>query len=84
MSENFQYTYSAEKQSEIDAIRRKYLPQEEQEKVIFTADRAAASFSFQDNRPFDEKEKERILTAKKAIKDKIIEYNTVMKYIDEI
>ncbi len=31
MSENFQYTYSAEKQSEIDAIRRKYLPQEEQE-----------------------------------------------------
>ena len=31
MSENFNYTYSAEKQSEIDAIRRKYLPQEEQE-----------------------------------------------------
>lgn len=31
MSEDFQYTYSAEKQSEIDAIRRKYLPQEEQE-----------------------------------------------------
>ncbi len=31
MSENFQYTYSAEKQREIDAIRRKYLPQEEQE-----------------------------------------------------
>lgn len=34
MSENFQYTYSAEKQSEIDAIRRKYLPQEEQENKL--------------------------------------------------
>ena len=31
MSENFNYTYSAERQSEIDAIRRKYLPQQEQE-----------------------------------------------------
>ena len=34
MSENFNYTYSAEKQSEIDAIRRKYLPQEEQENKL--------------------------------------------------
>ena len=31
MSENFEYTYSAEKQSEIEAIRKKYLPQNEQE-----------------------------------------------------
>ena len=31
MSENFNYTYSAERQSEIDAIRKKYLPQAEQE-----------------------------------------------------
>ena len=31
MSENFEYTYSAERQSEIDAIRKKYLPREEQE-----------------------------------------------------
>ena len=31
MSENFNYTYSAERQSEIDAIRKKYLPREEQE-----------------------------------------------------
>lgn len=31
MSENFEYTYSAEKQSEIEAIRKKYLPQSEQE-----------------------------------------------------
>ena len=31
MSENFNYTYSAERQSEIDAIRKKYLPQNEQE-----------------------------------------------------
>ncbi len=60
------------------------LPEDERDKVIFTADRAAASFSFQDNRPFEEKERERILTAKKAIKDKIIEYNTVMRFIDEI
>ena len=31
MSENFEYSYSAERQSEIDAIRKKYLPQNEQE-----------------------------------------------------
>ena len=31
MSENFEYSYSAERQSEIDAIRKKYLPQAEQE-----------------------------------------------------
>ena len=31
MSENFNYSYSAERQSEIDAIRKKYLPREAQE-----------------------------------------------------
>ena len=31
MSENFEYSYSAEAQSEIDALRKKYLPREEQE-----------------------------------------------------
>lgn len=32
MSEkNFEYSYSAERQSEIEAIRKKYLPREEQE-----------------------------------------------------
>ena len=31
MSENFEYSYSAERQCEIDAIRKKYLPQNEQE-----------------------------------------------------
>ena len=31
MSESFTYNYSAERQSEIDAIRKKYLPPEEQE-----------------------------------------------------
>ena len=31
MSENFNYSYSAERQSEIDTIRKKYLPREEQE-----------------------------------------------------
>ena len=31
MSENFNYSYSAERQGEIDAIRKKYLPPEEQE-----------------------------------------------------
>ena len=31
MSENFEYNYSAERQREIDAIRKKYLPQQEQE-----------------------------------------------------
>ena len=31
MSNNFEYSYSAERQSEIEAIRKKYLPQNEQE-----------------------------------------------------
>ena len=31
MSENFNYSYSAERQAEVEAIRKKYLPQEEQE-----------------------------------------------------
>ena len=31
MSENFNYSYSAARQSEIDSIRKKYLPPEEQE-----------------------------------------------------
>ena len=34
MSENFEYTYSAETQSEIEAIRKKYLPREEQENKL--------------------------------------------------
>ena len=34
MSENFNYTYSAERQSEIDAIRKKYLPPAEQENKL--------------------------------------------------
>ena len=34
MNNNFEYTYSAERQSEIDAIRKKYLPQAEQESKL--------------------------------------------------
>ena len=34
MSESFTYNYSAERQSEIDAIRKKYLPPEEQENKL--------------------------------------------------
>ena len=34
MSENFEYSYSAERQSEIEAIRKKYLPQAEQENKL--------------------------------------------------
>ena len=34
MSENFEYSYSAERQSEIEAIRKKYLPQAEQESKL--------------------------------------------------
>ena len=34
MSQNFTYNYSAERQSEIDAIRKKYLPQAEQESKL--------------------------------------------------
>ena len=67
---------------ELDKVRE--MTPEEQEKAVFSADRSAAYFSFQDNRSFDEKETERILTAKKAIKDKIIEFKTVMEYIDKL
>ena len=34
MSENFNYTYSAEIQQEIEAIRKKYLPPEERENKL--------------------------------------------------
>lgn len=34
MSQNFTYNYSAERQSEIDAIRKKYLPQAERESKL--------------------------------------------------
>ena len=68
--------------SELDKARE--LPDEEREKVVFSAERSAAYFSFQDNRPFEEKERERIEDCKNAIKDKIIEFRTVMRYIDEI
>ena len=34
MSDNFVYSYSAERQSEIEAIRKKYLPQNEQESKL--------------------------------------------------
>ena len=34
MSESFTYHYSAERQSEIDTIRKKYLPPEEQENKL--------------------------------------------------
>ena len=29
MSQNFEYTYSAKQQEEVEAIRKKYLPKEE-------------------------------------------------------
>ena len=34
MSENFNYSYSAERQAEVEAIRKKYLPAEEQEEKL--------------------------------------------------
>ena len=34
MSESFTYNYSAERQNEIDAIRKKYLPQAEQQSKL--------------------------------------------------
>ena len=34
MSESFEYNYSAERQNEIDAIRKKYLPKPEQESKL--------------------------------------------------
>ena len=50
MSESFTYNYSAERQSEIDAIRKKYLPPEEQEnklEQLRKLDARAPSFSAQ-------------------------------------
>jgi hypothetical protein len=43
MSENFHYSYSAEKQNEIEAIRRKYLPREEEEDKLEQLRRLDAS-----------------------------------------
>ncbi len=43
MSENFEYSYSSERQSEIDAIRKKYLPQTEQEDKLEQLRRLDAS-----------------------------------------
>ena len=43
MSENFYYSYSAEKQNEIEAIRRKYLPREEEEDKLEQLRRLDAS-----------------------------------------
>ena len=43
MSENFHYSYSAEKQNEIEAIRKKYLPREEQEDKLEQLRRLDAS-----------------------------------------
>ena len=45
MSENFYYSYSAEKQNEIEAIRRKYLPREEQEDKLEQLRRLDASLT---------------------------------------
>ena len=43
MSENFEYSYSAERQSEIDAIRKKYLPADEREEKLAQLRRLDAS-----------------------------------------
>ncbi len=43
MSENFNYSYSAERQAEVEAIRKKYLPKEEQEKKMAELRRLDAS-----------------------------------------
>ena len=45
MSENFNYSYSAERQSEIEAIRKKYLPPEEQEDKLTQLRKLDASAS---------------------------------------
>ena len=45
MSESFHYNYSAERQSEIDAIRKKYLPREEQENKMAELRRLDASLT---------------------------------------
>ncbi|MBR1456453.1 MAG: hypothetical protein IJ594_04760 [Oscillospiraceae bacterium] len=43
MSEDFNYSYSAERQAEVEAIRRKYLPPEEQENKLERLRRLDAS-----------------------------------------
>lgn len=43
MSENFNYSYSTERQAEVEAIRKKYLPKEEQEKKMAELRRLDAS-----------------------------------------
>ncbi len=42
MAENFEYTYSAEQQEEVESIRKKYLPQQEDKmETLRRLDRAA-------------------------------------------
>ena len=43
MSEYFNYSYSAERQAEVEAIRKKYLPQQEQEDKLAQLRRLDAS-----------------------------------------
>lgn len=43
MSEYFNYSYSAERQAEVEAIRKKYLPQQEQEDKLSQLRRLDAS-----------------------------------------
>ena len=45
MSENFNYSYSAERQAEVEAIRKKYLPPEEQEDKMAQLRKLDASVS---------------------------------------
>ena len=45
MSENFNYSYSAERQAEVEAIRKKYLPQQEQEDKLAQLRKLDASAS---------------------------------------
>ena len=55
------------------------LDEKEKEENIFSAERSAAYFSFQDNRPAEEKIKDMYEAARGTVKNRVREYNTVME-----
>ncbi len=57
------------------------MSEEERDKHIFTPERAAASFSFQDNRSFEEKRESRFKSARDTIKRKVLEYLVVFNFL---
>ncbi|MDU0939718.1 MAG: DUF6557 family protein [Clostridiales bacterium] len=82
----FDEDYIAEAREAIEATMAQVdevneMSEEEKAKHIFTPERAAASFSFQDNRSFQEKQESRFKSARDTIKRKVLEYMVVFNFL---